>query len=58
MPQGKLSPNSDRISVIVPKTLKAEADKIAASDGRSLSGWVKKLIIDAVENHNKSDTSE
>ena len=38
------------------KNLKLEADKIANADGRSLAGWIRKLVIDAVNEHNKSDT--
>ena len=40
----------------IPKNLKLEADKIANADGRSLAGWIRKLVIDAVNEHNKSDT--
>ena len=56
MPQGKISENNTRILVVLPKDLKAQADKIANADGRSLSGWVRKLITEAVNEYNKSDT--
>lgn len=52
MPQGKISDQNSKIVIIVPKELKAEADRIAYEDGRSLSGWVRKLIIDAINEHN------
>ncbi len=47
-----------RISIVIPKDLKLEADKIANNDGRSLGGWIRKLISDAVSEYNKSDTSQ
>lgn len=57
MAQGKISENNTRISIVIPKELKVEADKIANSDGRSLAGWIRKLITDAIiEYNNKSDT--
>lgn len=58
MPQGQISENNTRISIVIPKALKLEADKVANSDGRSLSGWIRKLITDAISEYNKSDTSE
>lgn len=57
MSQGQISENNTRISIVIPKDLKAEADKIANSDGRSLSGWIRKLITDAISENNKSDTT-
>lgn len=57
MPAGQISPNKTRVCILMPKDLKAEADKLANSDGRSLSGWVNKLVLNAVNEHNKSDTS-
>lgn len=57
MAQGQISENNIRISIVIPKELKNEADKIANADGRSLSGWIRKLIVDAISN-NKSDTSK
>ena len=57
MAQGQISEDNTRISIVIPKTLKSEADKIANKDGRSLAGWIRKLIFDAVnDEHNKSDT--
>lgn len=56
MAQGQISDDNTRISIVIPKTLKAEADRIANEDGRSLAGWIRKLISDAVNEHNKSDT--
>lgn len=58
MAQGQIAENNTRISIVLPKELKLEADKIANSDGRSLSGWIRKLITDAVNKHNKSDTNK
>lgn len=58
MSQGQISENNTRISIVIPKDLKLEADKVANSDGRSLSGWIRKLITDAISEHNKSDTSK
>ena len=56
MAQGQISEDNTRISIVIPKALKAEADKIANKDGRSLAGWIRKLISDAVAENNKSDT--
>lgn len=56
MAQGQISENNTRISIVIPKTLKTEADKIANADGRSLAGWIRKLISDAVNEYNKSGT--
>lgn len=58
MPQGQISENNTRLSIVIPKDLKLEADKVANADGRSLSGWIRKLITDAVCEYNKSDTSK
>jgi len=58
MAQGQISEDNTRISIVIPKTLKAEADKMANSDGRSLAGWIRKLISDAINEQNKSDTSQ
>lgn len=49
MPQGKISKDNTKILIVIPKELKEKADFIANKDGRSLSGWVRKLISDAVE---------
>ena len=49
MPQGKISKDNTKILIVIPKDLKEKADIIANKDGRSLSGWVRKLISDAVE---------
>lgn len=56
MPQGKIANTNTRILIVIPKDLKEQADKIACADGRSLSGWIRKLISDAVVEHNKSGT--
>lgn len=56
MAQGQIAEDNTRISIVIPKNLKAEADKIANADGRSLAGWIRKLISDAVNEHNKSGT--
>lgn len=57
MAQGQISEKNTRISIVIPKDLKVEADKIANSDGRSLSGWIRKLIVDAISTNNKSNTT-
>lgn len=57
MAQGKISENNTRICIVIPKDLKLEADKIANADGRSLSGWIRKLMLDAISEYNKGDTS-
>ena len=49
MPQGKISKDNTKILIVIHKDLKEKADIISNKDGRSLSGWVRKLISDAVE---------
>ena len=56
MAQGQLAENNTRISIVIPKELKQEADRIANADGRSLGGWIRKLISNAVDEYNKSGT--
>ena len=56
MAQRQISDKNTRILIVLPKELKAQADIIANADGRSLSGWVRKLITEAVNEYNKSDT--
>lgn len=56
MAQGKIKESNTKVCFTIPKDLKLEADKIANADGRSLAGWIRKLITDAVNEHNKSDT--
>ena len=58
MSQGKISENNTRISIVIPKDLKMEADKIANADGRSLGGWIRKLIFDAVNDYNKNSSMQ
>lgn len=53
MPNGQISDKNIRVSAIIPKELKLKADHIAYVDGRSLSGWIKKLITDEVEKYDK-----
>ncbi len=53
MAQGQISENNIRISIVIPKDLKLKADQMANADGRSLSGWIRKLITDAL---NKNPT--
>ena len=53
MPSGQISKDSIRVSAIIPKELKRKADHIAYADGRSLSGWIKKLITDEVDKYEK-----
>lgn len=55
MAQGQISENNTRIGIIIPKTLKEEADKLACADGRSLGSWIRKLISDEVNRCKKDD---
>lgn len=50
MAQGQISKNNTKISVVIPKDLKERADIAANKDGRSLGGWIRKLIVEALEN--------
>ena len=50
MAQGQISKDNTRISIVIPKDLKEKADIAANKDGRSLGGWIRKLITDALEN--------
>lgn len=54
MPQGQIADQNTRLTIVIPKELKSDAIKAAESDGRTLSGWVRKLIDDAVEEYNKN----
>jgi len=56
MAQGQIKESNTKVCFTIPKELKAEADKIANADGRSLAGWIRKLVSDAVNEHNKSGT--
>lgn len=59
MSSGKISENNTRISIVIPKELKSEADKMANADGRSLSGWIRKLVIDSImENRKNNPTTD
>lgn len=51
MPHGKISDDNIRVTVIVPKDIKSKAIQAANLDNRSLSSWIRKLIIDAVSNN-------
>ena len=55
MSQGQIAEKNTRLTIILPKELKSKATKIAESDGRTLSGWVRKLIDDAVDEFNKNN---
>ena len=44
MAQGQISEDNTRISIVIPKDLKERADIAAYKDGRSLAGWIRKLI--------------
>lgn len=56
MAQGQIAKENTRISVVISKELKQKADRVACADGRTLGGWVRKLIRDAVNEYEKSDT--
>lgn len=56
MPQGKIKEENTRIVVVLSKEVKAKADIIANTDGRSLSGWVRNLITNEVNKFYKDDT--
>ena len=50
MSKGQISESNTRINIVIPKDLKEKADKAANKDGRSLGGWIRKLISDTLEN--------
>lgn len=52
MAQGQISKDNTRISIVIPKDLKEKADIAANKDGRSLGGWIRKLITDALNEQN------
>lgn len=56
MAQGQISDANTRIMIVLPKEIKEKADVIANADGRSLSGWVRNLVTNAVNDYNKDDT--
>ena len=51
MAQGQISKDNTRISIVIPKELKDKADKAANKDGRSLAGWIRQLIVNALCNN-------
>ena len=53
MAQGQISKDNTRIAVTIPKELKERADIAANKDGRSLAGWIRKLISDALDSETK-----
>ncbi len=56
MAKGQISDKNTRVVIVIPKDIKAKADIIANSDGRSLSGWVRNLITNEVNKYDKDDT--
>ena len=56
MAKGQISDKNTRVVIVIPKDIKAKADIIANSDGRSLSGWVRNLITNEVNKYDKNDT--
>lgn len=56
MAQGQISNKNTRIMIVLPKDIKTKADIVANADGRSLSGWVRNLIINEVNKCYKDDT--
>ena len=53
MSQGQISKDNTRISITIPKELKEKADIAANKDGRSLAGWIRKLIVDTLNSEIK-----
>lgn len=49
MPQGKIKPENTRVMVVLSRDIKAKAEKIACTDGRTLSGWIRNLVTNEVE---------
>lgn len=57
MAQGKIKEDNTRVMIVLPKEIKAKADIIANSDGRSLSGWIRNLVTNEV-NKLDNDTNK
>lgn len=57
MAQGKIKEDNTRVMIVLPKEIKAKADIIANSDGRSLSGWIRNLVTNEV-NKFDNDTNK
>ena len=55
MAKGQISDKNTKVVIVIPKDIKAKADIIANSDGRSLSGWVRNLITNEVNKYDKDD---
>lgn len=58
MPNGKIKEENTRILIVLPKDIKAKADKIANADGRYLSGWIRNLITNEVNKIDNNDTTK
>ncbi|NUJ17412.1 DNA-binding protein [Bacillus glycinifermentans] len=46
-----ISDKNDRMTVIIPKTLKSKLREIAASENRSMGNLVVKIVEDYVEDY-------
>lgn len=55
MPQGKISDNNTRISIVISKELKSQATEVAQKENRSLSNLIVSLLTERV---NKQDDTE
>lgn len=52
-----ISANNDRLTVIIPKSVKEELKKLADSENRSLSNYVVNLLEAHVKNGIPRDTN-
>lgn len=58
MPQGKLSKDSQSISVVLPKTTVQRLDELARQDERSRSEYTSRLIRKAISDMDKESKTD
>ncbi|MEC1437222.1 DNA-binding protein [Bacillus sonorensis] len=49
-----ISDKNDRMTIIIPKTLKSKLKELAVSEKRSMGNLVVKIVEDYVNNHTKN----
>ncbi|EME72518.1 DNA-binding protein [Bacillus sonorensis] len=49
-----ISDKNDRMTIIIPKTLKNKLKELAASENRSMGNLVVKIVEDYVDNYSKN----
>ena len=56
MAQGEISPNNIRMSLVIPRELKAQLEIIAKAESRSLNNYITKVLKEAVEEYKSRES--